>query len=142
MPIMHENMKNVNGEKIDYSVELELANALLNLAYVLLGQRQWKSSFDAFGESMDLYASELMEGESPMNHSGMEEYSTNNKQVQKGTVASLGERLTKFIKTSLGTEDDVSQSIKVDGNQEDASQFINLDNYQQTMGNITSAPEL
>ena len=122
-----------NGELIDYSVELELANALLSLAYVNLGVSQFKSSFDTFEEAMDIFQSELKEGESVMNHMDLSE-------KKSSIMSSWSEKLTGFIKSSLGGDD--TQDDKNE-NQEETVLItvkdgisINLENYHVT-GNDT-----
>mmetsp|Transcript_14322 Transcript_14322/g.30609 ORF Transcript_14322/g.30609 Transcript_14322/m.30609 type:complete len:745 (-) Transcript_14322:45-2279(-) len=122
-----------NGEIIDYPVKLELANALLNLAYVLLGLRQWRSSFEAFEEAMDLYASELTEGGSPMDHpdSVIE--------VKNGNLANLGERLASFIKGGMGWEEEtpILDEDSSDGKGlKEGTRYISLDDYQMVQ-NVT-----
>jgi len=113
---------NENDEIVDYPVKLELANTLLNLAYVQLGLKQWRSSFDSFDEAMDLYAAELEEGETPMGRSdlGMEEMTKSKN--------SWSENLSRLLKTSAGL---VEEAIGLDD--EDKEEFetvINLDNFQ------------
>ena len=48
---------------MDYPVQLELAQALLNLTYVQLGLKQWQSAFEAYNEVMLQYAGKLWERE-------------------------------------------------------------------------------
>jgi len=90
-----------NGEIIEYPVRLELANALLNLSYALLGLKQWRSSFESFEEAMDLYQSELAEGETPMNHSDPPMM-----EATKGSQSGWGDMLTHFTKGSTDMEEE------------------------------------
>jgi len=94
--------EDVNGDLIDYFVELELANALLSLSYVHLGLSQFKSSFDTFEEAMDIFQSELKEGESVMNHIDLSE-------EKSSVMSSWSEKLKGFIKSSLGGDDTQSE---------------------------------
>ncbi|KAL9188923.1 hypothetical protein ACHAXT_011413 [Thalassiosira profunda] len=55
----------VSSEK---SVKLELACALLHLAYAEMGPRLWRSSAENFQLAMELYASELSSEQTPMDH--------------------------------------------------------------------------
>ena len=127
-----------NGEIVEFPVKLELANALLNLAYAQLGLKQWRSSFEAYEEAMDLYASELAEGETPMNHSDPAM-----KEAKKGgNQASWGERLSRFIKGSMGVEEE-AKSLDGDDSQEKVSSeegtwYVNLDDYN-IMENSTAS---
>jgi len=118
--------EDVNGELIDYSVELELANALLSLSYVHLGLSQFKSSFDTFEEAMDIFQTELKEGESVMNHIDLSE-------EKSSVMSSWSEKLTGFIKSSLGGDDiqdekNVNQEERISTTVKDGIS-INLDNY-------------
>lgn len=55
-----------DGDPLNYSLRLDLAHVLHSLSYTYLALMQWKKSYDAFEEAMDIYQSELSEGESPM----------------------------------------------------------------------------
>jgi len=85
------------GEIIEYSVRLELANALLNLAYAQVALKQWKSSFQSFEEAMDLFASELREDESPYFQNDHPSSPTT-----KNAIGNLGERMAHIIKGLWG----------------------------------------
>ena len=102
-----------NGEVIEYSVERELADSLMNLAYAQKELKLWNSAAHSFSDAMDLYKSEeLPDG------GGAIDRSTKDKEDY---VASLGDKLTSFIKGQLG--------VKVDSN-------IMIDNYRM-MDNTT-----
>ena len=125
--------EDVNGELIDYSVELELANALLSLSYVHLGLSQFRSSFDAFEEAMDIFQSELKEGESVMNHIDLSE-------KKSSIMGTWSEKLTGFIKSNLRGDDtqvdnNVNQQETVSITVKDGIS-INIDNYH-VLGNDT-----
>ncbi|KAL9189007.1 hypothetical protein ACHAXT_011497 [Thalassiosira profunda] len=117
-----------DDELIQYSVKLELANALLNLAYAELGLRLWASSLESFEQAMELYESELSGDETPMGHSGGSD---------RGKDSSWGERLTSFFKSGAG---DKSSNDRGDGeggqNNDDSTQGIDLSNFQM-MENAT-----
>merc|ERR1711933_313077 len=49
----------------DYPAGIDLANALLNLAFAQMGLRQWRRSYEAFEDSMAIFQSVLKDGESP-----------------------------------------------------------------------------
>ncbi len=96
-----------NGEVIEYSVGRELSDTLLNLAYAQKELNLWNLAAQSFSEAMDLYKSEeLPDGGGAVDRSekDKEEY-----------VASLGNKLTSFIKGQL--------CVKVDSN-------IILDDYR------------
>jgi len=102
-----------NGEVIEYSVERELADSLMNLAHAQKELKLWNSAAQSFSDAMDLYKSEeLPDG------GGAIDRSTKDKEDY---VASLGDKLTSFIKGQLG--------VKVDSN-------IIIDNYRM-MENTT-----
>ena len=124
-----------NGEPVSYSIELQLANSnvltLMTLSYIYLGVRQFKSSFDAFEEAMDIYQSELKADETPMNHIDM----------PKNVRGSWGDKLTEsIIRSSLEVEGDDAQGKDV--NQEERESMsstqdsISLDDYDM-LGNDT-----
>ena len=95
-----------NGEVIEYSVERELADSLLNLAYAQKEVKLWNSAAQSFSKAMDLYRSdELTDG------GGAIDRSTKDKEDY---VTFLSDKLTSFIKGQLG--------VKVDSN-------IIIDNY-------------
>ncbi|KAL3763620.1 hypothetical protein ACHAW5_003918 [Stephanodiscus triporus] len=85
-----------NDEVIEYSVEQELANSLLNLAYAQKELKQWKSAAQSFSEAMDIYEPE----ELPVG-GGTIDRSTKDKE---GYLVSLGDKLTSFIKGRLGVD--------------------------------------
>ena len=95
-----------NGEVIEYSVERELADSLLNLAYAQKEVKLWNSAAQSFSKAMDLYRSEeLTDG------GGAIDRSTKDKEDY---VTFLSDKLTSFLKGQLG--------VKVDSN-------IIIDNY-------------
>lgn len=55
-----------DGKQLTYSLRLDLARVLHSLSYTYLDLMQWEKSCDVFEEAMDIYQSELREGESPM----------------------------------------------------------------------------
>ena len=55
-----------NGSQLSYSPRLDLAHVLHSLSYTYLDLMQWEKSYDMFEEAMDIYQSELPEGQSPM----------------------------------------------------------------------------
>jgi tetratricopeptide (TPR) repeat protein len=55
-----------DGNPLHYSLRLDLAHVLHSLSYTYLALMQWQKSYDAFEDAMDIYQSELSEGESPM----------------------------------------------------------------------------
>jgi tetratricopeptide (TPR) repeat protein len=55
-----------DGNPLNYSLRLDLAHVLHSLSYTYLALMQWQKSYDAFEDAMDIYQSELSEGESPM----------------------------------------------------------------------------
>jgi len=59
---------NEDGDDVEFPVRLELAAALLNLAYAQLALKQWQSALEDFIESMQLYAGGLKEGATPLGH--------------------------------------------------------------------------
>ncbi len=132
------------GQLIEYSIELELANALLSLSYCLLGLKQWRSAYEAFEEAMSLYETELLEGETPMNNSRTNKNAS--KGSEKGNIDRLAAWMGSFVKGRLGGEENKGQEGGVSQDNKDASiaggmtstQYINLDGYQ-TMANATSA---
>ncbi len=60
-----------DGKQLTYSLRLDLARVLHSLSYTHLDLMQWGKSYDVFEEAMDIYQSELMEGESPMDWNSM-----------------------------------------------------------------------
>ncbi|KAL7550404.1 hypothetical protein ACHAWF_013647 [Thalassiosira exigua] len=129
-----------DGSVQNYPVKLELANALLNLAYAQLGLKKWSSSYESFQEAMHLFESELKEGETPNNHSGG---------ANGGQSTSWGEKLTSFfghrLTSSAGGDDNgdrpsrdevVEEEASV-GKGDSSSQFISLDGFPSMEENIT-----
>jgi len=55
-----------DGNPLTYSLRLDLAHVLHSLSYTYLALMQWEKSYDIFDQAMDIYQSELLEGESPM----------------------------------------------------------------------------
>ena len=55
-----------DGKPITYSLRLSLAPVLHSLSYTYIALMQWEKSYDAFEEAMDIYQSELSEGDSPV----------------------------------------------------------------------------
>jgi hypothetical protein len=116
-----------NEEIIEYPIMLELANALLNLSYAQLGLKQWRTSFYYFIEAMDIFVSELPEGETPMSQGG----------AKKGDQSSWGERLTSFFfKKDAGVNEDGGEEDRSTEKADTSSQQINVTNYQM-MDNFT-----
>lgn len=122
-----------DGVYIEMPVSLEIANALLNLAYALLGMNQWKQSYDMFEEAMDIYDSSLADGETPMNHSEGAGSS------RKSAGASWGEQLTRFFKESIGLTDTTNEAgDKNEDKSSSGAEYINLDSFQTMDNNITN----
>jgi hypothetical protein len=110
-----------NNQVMEYSVKQELANSLLNLAYAQKDIQRWISAANSFLEAMDLYK---LEGLLP---GGIKADQLKTKE-KEGYVASLGNKLTSFIKGQLG-----SQGAQV--------RNITLHNYQR-IDNSTMSDEL
>jgi tetratricopeptide (TPR) repeat protein len=55
-----------DGKPPSYPIRLDLAHVLLSLSYTYLALMQWKKSYDTFEDAMDIYQSELAEGDSPL----------------------------------------------------------------------------
>ncbi|KAL3806500.1 hypothetical protein ACHAXA_002809 [Cyclostephanos tholiformis] len=83
-----------NGQVIDYSVEQDLANSLLNLSYAQKELKQWNSAMQSFSEAMD-----IREAEGILDGGGMVEHSS------KDTDSSIGEVLPSFGKEQHGVKD-------------------------------------
>ena len=110
-----------NNQVMEYSVKQELANSLLNLAYAQKDIQRWNSAANSFIEAMDLYK---LEGLLP---GGIKADQLKTKE-KDGYVASLGSKLTSFIKGQLG-----SQGAQI--------RNITLHNYQR-IDNSTMSDEL
>jgi len=119
--------EDMEGNKVDYSTEMELAGAYIYLAITYLGLQQWKSSYDAYEEAMDIYSTHS-NGQIPM--TGRPGQGMINK---KDTVlTSLSEKIASFIKTNLGgiEEEGDTKSDSTANQEEDITtshQYINLD---------------
>ena len=55
-----------DGKPVAYSPRLDLAHVFLSLSYTYILLMQWEKSYDSFEQAMNIYQSELSEGESPM----------------------------------------------------------------------------
>lgn len=119
--------EDMEGNKVDYSTEMELAGAYIYLAITYSGLQQWKSSYDAYGEAMDIYSTHS-NGQIPM--TGRPGQGMIHK---KDTVlTSLSEKIASFIKTNLGgnEEEGDTKSDSIANQEEDTTtpnQYINLD---------------
>ena len=79
-----------NGEVIDYSVEQDIANTLLNLSYAQQELKQWNSAMQSFSEAMDIRETKgLLDG------GGTNERSSKNTGED---VTSIDEKLSSYIK--------------------------------------------
>jgi tetratricopeptide (TPR) repeat protein len=86
-----------NNQVMEYSVKQELANSLLNLAYAQKEIQRWNSAANSFTEAMDLYKLEdLLPG-------GIKADQLKTKEKDR-YVASLGNKLTSFIKGQFGSQ--------------------------------------
>ncbi|KAL7461310.1 hypothetical protein ACHAXS_001732 [Conticribra weissflogii] len=90
-----------DGQTISYPIEIDLADALMNLAYAQLALKQFEKSFASFEESMDLYSAVLLNGESPFSKDS-DAFSQWSKEDK---ISSLGENIYRFF-SRRGSDDD------------------------------------
>lgn len=126
-----------NGNLVNYPVEIDLANALLNLAYAQMGLHQWKRSYEAFEESMRIFEVELHDDEAPMNNAGLVTGSNSfNEPSDKYT--SWRDRLSSFFQLGPTANEDGS-GTGVDTAESESSGGIQIDSFEFT-GNYSSTP--
>ena len=120
-----------NGNLVNYPVEIDLANALLNLAYAQMGLQQWKRSYEAFEESMSIFEAELHGDEAPMKNSGLAGSNSYNEPSDK--YSSWRDRLSSFFQLGPTVNEDDS-GTDVDTT---SSGGIQIDSFEFT-GNYSS----
>ena len=91
------------GNRLAYSPRLDLAHVLHSLSYTYLALMQWKKSYEAFEEAMDIYQSELSEEQSPMEWNSIATATT------ESSSTSMTDRLLNYffpeIKDEIDPED-------------------------------------
>ena len=100
-----------DGKPLAYSLRLELASVLQSLSYTYLALMQWESSYNIFELALDIFHSELPEGESPMEWGLMA-----TTKASARDSASITERLLSYFFTQSGNEVDT----------EDNNQLVNI----------------
>ena len=126
-----------NGNLVNYPVEIDLANALLNLAYAEMGLQQWKRSFEAFEESMSIFEVELQDDEAPLKNAGLATGS-NSFNEPSDKYSSWKDRLSSFFQLGPTANEDGSGS-DVDTAESESSVGIQIDGFEFA-GNSSSTP--
>jgi len=111
-----------NGQTILYPIEIDLADALMNLAYAQLALKQFRKSFASFEESMDLYSAVLPEGESPFSKEG----DVHSQWSKEDKISSFGEKLNRFF-SRRGTDDD--NGYMTQSNNESTMQPVTINDF-------------